>query len=180
MQSYLHTKNRALLQKYGPLIPILDIIGNKKRYERWRTDGLRCLPPAGGGWEGGIGQAGAPQSARLPRLPPSCLPPLGGGPRRRPHGWESCCTGAGSPLIAGVQRLCYHHRRVWVLPHLEKSKATCLLSAISPGGAQSRDVAPLDCRDGIRRPRTDVAASPMISRLRSMARRSVILLFQSC
>src|SRR5712691_10509849 len=69
-----------------------DIIGNKKRYERWRTDGLRCLPPAGGGWEGGTSRTVYPSSARPPGLPPSCLPPLGGGPRRWPRGWGGFCA----------------------------------------------------------------------------------------
>ena len=54
-----------------------DIIGNKKRYERWRIDGLRCLPPAGGGWEGGTSRTVYPSSARPPGLPP-LLPPFWG------------------------------------------------------------------------------------------------------
>jgi len=40
----------------------LDIIGNKKGHERWRTDSRRCLPPAGGG------------------------------PRRWPRGWGGFCA----------------------------------------------------------------------------------------
>src|SRR5712691_337763 len=71
---------------------LIDIIVNKERHERWSTDGRRRLPPAGGGWEGGTGRTGDPQSARPPRLPPSCLPPLGGDPRRGPRGWGSCYT----------------------------------------------------------------------------------------
>ena len=53
----------------------LDIIGNKKCYERWRTDSLRCLPPAGGG------RRGEAQAGEQTRGTPSALCPLPTSPR---------------------------------------------------------------------------------------------------
>src|SRR2546426_11461063 len=52
------------------------------------TYGLRYLPPAGGGEEGGTARTVCPSSARHPGLPPSVLPPLGGGPRRWSRGGD--------------------------------------------------------------------------------------------
>ena len=54
-----------------------DLRAQKKPHRHVAT--TLALPPAGGGWEGGTVRTVCPQSSRLPRLPPSCLPPLGGG-----------------------------------------------------------------------------------------------------
>src|SRR5712692_31080 len=80
----------------------IDIIVSKKRRERWRPYGLRLLPPGGGGWEGGTVRTVCPQSARPPRLPPSCLPPLGGGPRPWPCGGgvSSACASLLFPIMS--------------------------------------------------------------------------------
>ena len=92
----------------------IDIIVNKKRRERWRPYGLRLLPPAGGGWEGGTVRTVCPQSARPPRLPPSCLPPLGGGPRPWPCGGgvSSACASLLFPIMSNM-----HKPRVGGMPY---------------------------------------------------------------
>src|SRR6266487_6105780 len=85
---------------------VLDIIVNKKRHERRRQDGLCLLPLAGGGWEGGTARTGCPQSSRPPRLPPSCLPPLGGGPKPWPWGGgvSSACASLLFPIMSVVSK----------------------------------------------------------------------------
>src|SRR6266581_8171115 len=61
-------------------------------------------PQVGGGWEGGTARTGCPQSSRPPRLPPSCLPPLGGGPKPWPWGGgvSSACASLLFPIMSNV------------------------------------------------------------------------------